>query len=161
MIINVERTRSLLARGIDLVLTTIAWILFVILLYRGVVDSGTGPESGPRPIVPDALSTFDTLTLYVIVALINAAILIGWALYNQMRFRGRNRRQSIGDLSDQKIAESFKVKISSLEELRTSRFAVVFHDEGGEIRDIQGRASLPVRKLVAGYLEDQHCSADL
>lgn len=150
MIINVGRTRSLLARVVDLVLTIIAWILFVILLYRGVVDSGTGPESGPRPIVPDALSTLDTLTLYVIVALINAAILIGWALYNQMRFRGRDRRQPIGVLSDRKLAESFKVKISSLEELRASRFAVVFHDEGGEIRDIQGRKVIPAGNPVAG-----------
>ena len=148
MVINVEGSRSLLARTIDLVLTIIAWILFVILLYRGVVDSGTGPESGPRPIVPDALSTLDTLTLYVVVALINAAILIGWALYNQMRFRGRDRRQPIGVLSDRKLAESFKVKISSLEELRASRFAVVFHDEGGEIRDIQGRANLPIGNLL-------------
>jgi biofilm PGA synthesis protein PgaD len=150
MIINVERTRTLLARVIDLVLTIVAWILFVMLLYRGVVDSGTGPESGPRPIVPDALSTLDTLTLYIIVALINAAILIGWALYNQMRFRGRDRRQPIGPLSDNKIAESFRVKTSSLAELRGSRFAVVFHDEGGEIRDIQGRRIIPDGNPASG-----------
>lgn len=150
MIINVERTRSLPARLIDLVLTIIAWVLFVFLLYRGVVDSGTGPGSGPRPIVPDALSTLDTLTLYAIVALINAAILIGWAIYNQARFRGRNRRQPVGILSDRKLADSFNVKTSSLEELRASRLAVVFHDERGVIRDIQGRAAIPADSPVKG-----------
>lgn len=139
MIINVERTRPVLARAADLVVTIIAWILFIILLYRGVLDAGTKPQSGPRPLVPDLLSTFDTLTLYLLIALINAMILVGWALYNQFRFRGRDRREPIGALPDRKLARGFRVKEDVLKELRSTRSVVVFHDEEGNFAGMQHR----------------------
>lgn len=139
MIINVERTRPLYARAVDLVATVVAWILFVILLYRGVLDAGTDPVSGPRPIAPDLLSTFDTLSLYLVVALINAAILIGWALYNQFRFRGQDRRRPIAVLADHELAKRFRVKADALEELRANRSVVVYHNEHGDIFALRRR----------------------
>src|SRR3546814_11212882 len=99
MIINVSKTRSGTARLIDLVLTAIAWFVFLYLLFRGLFGSSIHQGAAPRPIVPGTFDTFDTLTLYVLVAVIKAAILFTWAVYNQVRFPGRQRRHSTGTLT--------------------------------------------------------------
>lgn len=148
MIINVSKTRSGTARLIDLVLTAIAWFVFLYLLFRGLFGSSIHQDAAPRPILPGTFDTFDTLTLYVIVAVINAAILFTWAVYNQVRFRGRERRNSAGDLTDRQLAQSYGLDGAAVDRLRSSPAAIVHHDANGNIASIDlhvGRAELAHR----------------
>ncbi|WP_336969804.1 poly-beta-1,6-N-acetyl-D-glucosamine biosynthesis protein PgaD [Sphingobium aromaticiconvertens] len=142
MIINVSNTRSRLARVIDLVVTAIAWLVFGYLLYRGLFAGSTGAGDAPRPIVPEALQTLHTVTLYVIVALVNAAILFAWAIYNQLRFRGQDRRSAISQASDHQLAQSYRVDTATLQQLRTKGPTIVYHDAHGRIADVLPRSGM-------------------
>jgi biofilm PGA synthesis protein PgaD len=50
-------------------------------------------------------TTLDTVTFYILVALVNGLVLIGWAKYNQFRFRveRRSRRPGWKTMSWQKV----------------------------------------------------------
>ena len=92
--------RRLLPRIIDVLLTAIAWVGFIYLIYKGLITAlAHSPYMGVRPF----FTTLDTVTFYILVALVNGLVLIGWAKYNQFRFRverrSRRYRKSLNDIS--------------------------------------------------------------
>ena len=96
--------RRLLPRIIDVLLTLIAWVGFLYLIYKGLITAlAHSPYMGVRPF----FTTLDTVTFYILVALVNGLVLIGWAKYNQFRFRVERRSRRPG-LEDHELAESLR-----------------------------------------------------
>ncbi|CAB3921619.1 poly-beta-1,6-N-acetyl-D-glucosamine biosynthesis protein PgaD [Achromobacter deleyi] len=147
MIITTQRSRA--GYLFDLLLTAVGWFAFVYLFGSGIAAILRGAASGPQaPLWPTFLPTLHTLAGYALLALANAAVLVAWAVYNHLRFRGKDRRQPIDALNDHQLAMSFAVTPQQLAQLRGARVAVIHHSGDGEIRGIE--APRPRLAAVAG-----------
>ncbi|KQN57794.1 MULTISPECIES: poly-beta-1,6-N-acetyl-D-glucosamine biosynthesis protein PgaD [unclassified Erwinia] len=125
--------RSWLPRFIDLLLTLLAWCGFIWLFVTGLLHIlHSTPYGGPRPLS----SGMDTLTLYFAIALFNALVLIGWAKYNQLRFRTERRRRRPG-LDPDEVAESFAISESDVSVLSSNDLLRVTHDRQGRITGVE------------------------
>ncbi|MCY1531692.1 Biofilm PGA synthesis protein PgaD [compost metagenome] len=141
MIITTQRSRA--GYLFDLVLTAVGWFAFVYLFGAGILaivrDAAEGPGLAPWPaFVP----TMRTLSGYALLAAANAAVLVAWAVYNHLRFSGKDRRKPIKPLSDRRLAISFALTPAQLSHLRSARSAVIHHGPEGEITGIESRSPL-------------------
>ena len=110
-----------------------AWVGFIYLIYNGLVGYLIhSPYSGLRPI----FTTFNTLTFYALVAIVNGLVLIGWAKYNQLRFRVERRTRRPG-LEEKEVADSLRIAPEIALELNKGRVLTVFHNESGEIVNVE------------------------
>ncbi|CAB3631536.1 MAG: poly-beta-1,6-N-acetyl-D-glucosamine biosynthesis protein PgaD [Achromobacter pulmonis] len=142
MIITTKRSRA--GYLFDLLLTALGWIAFIYLFGAGIAAILRGAASGPQaPLWPTFLPTLHTLGSYAALALLNAAVLVAWAVYNHLRFAGKDRRQPIAPLDDRRLATSFAVTPRQITQLRAARIAVIHHGGDGQIQAIEmGRPHL-------------------
>ncbi|MEJ4045867.1 poly-beta-1,6-N-acetyl-D-glucosamine biosynthesis protein PgaD [Erwinia sp. SLM-02] len=125
--------RGWVPRVIDFVLTLFGWGGFIWLFTTGLLKVlQTMPFSGPRPLV----SGLSTLTLYIGIGLFNALLLIGWAKYNQLRFRTERRRRRPG-LEPVEVARSFDISQQDVGLLSGSDRLRVYHDGDGRITQVE------------------------
>lgn len=125
--------RGWLPKAVDIVLTVIGWAGFVWLFITGLlVLINASPWGGPRPLT----SELTTLTLYVAIGLFNALVLIGWAKYNQVRFRVERRSRRPG-LAQQEVAKSFAITPQDVSTLSQNDVLKVHHDDHGQITAIE------------------------
>lgn len=125
--------RGWLPRLFDIVLTLIGWCGFVWLFCTGLLAMlKNTPWLGPRPLV----SELNTVTLYAAIAVFNALVLIGWAKYNQLRFRVERRSRRPG-LRPQEVAQSFAITPSEVALLSRHDLLRVHHDEHGHITEVE------------------------
>ncbi|NIY46476.1 poly-beta-1,6-N-acetyl-D-glucosamine biosynthesis protein PgaD [Cedecea colo] len=123
----------LVPRVMDTILTLAAWIGFSYLIYNGLLTAlAHSPFIGIRPF----LTTLNTVTFYVLVALINGLLLIGWAKYNQLRFRVERRNRRPG-LEKKELAASLHLTEQAAYGLNHGRVLTVFHNESGEIDHVE------------------------
>ena len=124
---------KLIPRLLDILLTLMAWAGFIYMIYNGLINYLVhSPYSGIRPI----LTTFNTVTFYAIVAIVNGLVLIGWAKYNQLRFRVERRSRRPG-LEENEVADSLHIATEIALELNKGRVLTVFHNESGEIVNVE------------------------
>lgn len=71
----------------------------------------------------------------MLVALINGLVLIGWAKYNQYRFRVERRNRRPG-LEHHELAESMRITPELVTELNKAVVLTVHHHENGEISHV-------------------------
>ena len=114
--------RSQLLRVIDIVLTIIAWVGFLWLIYQGIALV-LGAHTWTLII--------GTLVFYALIALANSVLLILWARYNQARFR-EERRERREALSEGQLALRFGLIPDVLEKLYRAQIARVYYDEDGK-----------------------------
>ena len=134
--------RSPVAAAVDATLTFLAWVGFTYLIANGVIAALEGRLDGPAlPFWSALLPTINTLLIYVIAAVVNGAVLIAWARYNRLRFRGLDRRRPCGTLADKRCSLSFCSSESQLSQLQSCRIGVVHHDAQGLITGVDSRAS--------------------
>lgn len=132
--------RRMLPKLIDSLLTLIAWGGFLWLIYHGVISVlHMQPEV---EIQPFSLS-FSTITLYLLIALVNSLLLILWAKYNQRRFR-TERRTRREELSDDQLAIHFGVTPEILQQLNQSQIMVVNYNHDGTTLQVSVKRKLPV-----------------
>lgn len=125
--------RRWLPRIIDAALTLLGWCGFIWLFVQGLLKTlQTMPFSGPRPLE----SGLSTLTLYIAIGLFNALLLIGWAKYNQIRFRVERRRHRPG-LELQEVAQSFAISPQDVSRLNSHDVLRVHHDRFGKITRVE------------------------
>lgn len=157
-LIFTERRR--MPRLVDVALTLLAWGVFIWLIYNGLalaLDRSHQTEIRPFFI------TLDTLTIYTVVALFNGLVLIGWAKYNQYRFRVERRRRKAG-LEEPELATSLHISENLTHQLSEARVMTVYHDDKGDIDHIEGvgpaqdDALLPenVIRLDSLFAHDHH-----
>ncbi|MBE9502843.1 MAG: poly-beta-1,6-N-acetyl-D-glucosamine biosynthesis protein PgaD [Proteobacteria bacterium] len=74
---------------------------------------------------------------YGMVTLIISICLLGWAFYNQLRFRNKDRRKEAPLPSSQALADFFGVNVAHLEKSRKAKRLIVRFDDTGQIRNIE------------------------
>lgn len=132
MIIRTSRSRVGLL--LDAILTLIGWAAFVTLFGTGILAILRGAAGGPdASLVPTFLPTLGTLSTYAAIALFNAAILVGWAVYNHRRFAGLDRRKPIDPVSVAQTARSFSLTMTEVNELKSAKVVTVYHHPRGDI----------------------------
>jgi biofilm PGA synthesis protein PgaD len=122
----------------DVALTAALWFgyiylssdFFLFLAEEFFWMIGTGPESPRLHLVLDVLPTVGT---YAIVAIANAAVLILWALYNQVRFRGKERRKASPIVTVDDFARMYEVSVAEVAAWQRARILIVHHDENGRL----------------------------
>jgi biofilm PGA synthesis protein PgaD len=147
LIIDKSSTRSAWARGLDWVLSALAWLLYLYMIREVFIDlyyittqSFTWMFDGSgRPSVAAMERFFSTLRLYGVVVLANGAILIVWALYNQLRFRGQYRRIADRTVSVEDLATLYRLPASDIAHWQVSRILVMQHDADGTLTNVAAK----------------------
>lgn len=131
-------------------ITFIAWSLGIGFVYEHMVDL-----AGYRGLTR-------LLGIYGIVILTMGGSLIGWALYNYLRFRGVERRSARAPVSAEMLASSYRLNPSDLKSWQSARRLVIHQDQHCNIVRIDARnhnwqrkellPELPVAKLKVRYL---------
>ena len=128
----ISTSRSSVGFFFDVLLTVIGWIAFVYLFGAGILAILHGAAEGPEAsLLPTFLPTLGTLSTYALIAAINAAILICWALYNHWRFTGLDRRKPIDAVSIVRAARSFSVTVNAVSGMRAAKILTVHHNAEG------------------------------
>ncbi|WP_313379659.1 poly-beta-1,6-N-acetyl-D-glucosamine biosynthesis protein PgaD [Achromobacter insolitus] len=136
MIITTQRSRA--GYLFDLVLTAIGWFAFVYLFGSGILAILRAAAGGPDvSLWPVFLPTVNTLWGYAVLALVNAGVLVAWAIYNHRKFAGKDRRKPIKPLSDRRLAASFAITPAQLTQLRSARTCIIHHGAAGDITGIE------------------------
>ncbi|NUT13533.1 MAG: poly-beta-1,6-N-acetyl-D-glucosamine biosynthesis protein PgaD [Cupriavidus sp.] len=146
------RTRGARLRWLfDAVLTALAWAGFFYLGASGIRAILEEASAGPDvPFWAALLPTMGTLTVYVLVGLFNGIVLLSWALYNQYRFAGLDRRKPLPALHIDELARSFGLPGQRVRALQMAKVAVVDHTHEGEVAEVRAVASWGERVLLPG-----------
>lgn len=118
----------------DTIGTTILWLLYLALVrvaILGVLDLLHGQITslqGAR-----VLAVLPTLAGYAMFIGINAAVLIGWAVYNWVRFHGPDRRRAIRPVTSDDVARHFGVEPEVARSMATARIGILHHREDGGV----------------------------
>ncbi|MGS1006035.1 poly-beta-1,6-N-acetyl-D-glucosamine biosynthesis protein PgaD [Achromobacter anxifer] len=136
MIITTQRSRA--GYLFDLALTAIGWFAFVYLFGAGILAILRAAAGGPDvSLWPVFLPTVHTLWGYALLAVVNAGVLVAWAVYNHRKFAGRDRRKPIKPVGDRRVAASFAISPAQLMQVRSSRTCTVHHGAAGDITGIE------------------------
>ncbi|MCC6209165.1 MAG: poly-beta-1,6-N-acetyl-D-glucosamine biosynthesis protein PgaD [Gammaproteobacteria bacterium] len=107
------------------VISLLAWLFGAERFYQAmIVNSGL-----------DTL--LDLLGLYSVVILVMGAILSSWAWYNQIRFRGREKRRASPSVTADEIQSFFALRTEQLDLARYAKHVVIEHDEDGKVKDVR------------------------
>ncbi|MDC9613275.1 poly-beta-1,6-N-acetyl-D-glucosamine biosynthesis protein PgaD [Xenorhabdus khoisanae] len=129
--------QRLLPRLIDILLTILAWGGFIYLFMLGLLNSS---HNGPRPFAAIFTLEVGVIALYIAIAVFNALLLIGWAKYNQRRFR-IERRHHRPTLTHAEVAKSLTLEQKLLDVLRQSKVSSITYDNHGHIIGINEKPS--------------------
>ncbi|ART82241.1 poly-beta-1,6-N-acetyl-D-glucosamine biosynthesis protein PgaD [Oceanisphaera profunda] len=123
--------RRILPKLLDSLLTIIAWVGFIWLIYHGVVTVLHAQSEGGDPLS----LTLGTVIFYLLIALANSLLLILWAKYNQRRFR-TERRIRPQELPHGQLAIQFGLTQETLEQLNQSQIVVVSYNNDGTALEV-------------------------
>ena len=106
-------------------ISLVAWLLGIELFHREM-------------IVLDGLrGLLDLLGWYGLTIALLGGCYTGWALYNQLRFRGKSRRRSPPPVEPLELAAAFDIEPALILPLQEAKRIVIVHDEEGRIRAIK------------------------
>lgn len=121
---------------VDVILTVVAWVGLLYLLFRGLWPLFASRISEPA-IDNSAFDALGTLEIYLWVALVNALILIGWARYQQRKSRSfAQRRLPSPVIDDAGLSKSFKLSDDRFQKLRTPGVMTIHNDQEGDISNV-------------------------
>ena len=107
------------------VISLVAWLLGIESFYdQMIVQAGL-----------EALQ--ELLGLYTTVIMALGLALTGWALYNQIRFRGRERRMSHPTIGNEETARFFAIEPAMVERLQAAKLVEITHSEDGRLQAIR------------------------
>ncbi|KAF1031222.1 MAG: Biofilm PGA synthesis protein PgaD [Pseudomonas sp.] len=136
-------------QAIDVCLTLLAWAGLVTLLVRGLVPM-LDSHGGPRIEAP-IFAAMQTVQIYAWIALVNAALLIGWARYQKRRSDSfAQRRSAIPSLTDKGLIKSFSLDAQAFRKLQQPGVLVIHNDdEGGVAKVVAREAERPALRVVS------------
>ncbi|MBC8946656.1 poly-beta-1,6-N-acetyl-D-glucosamine biosynthesis protein PgaD [Xenorhabdus indica] len=134
--------QRLLPRLIDIILTIIAWAGFTYLFIVGLFNS---PHHGPKPVTSVFTSEVSSIVLYIIIAIFNSLLLIGWARYNQIRFRIERRRHR-PVLNNEELAKSFSLEPQLMNRLNQGKVSSITYNTHGHMIGITEKSNQLVSK---------------
>ena len=133
-------------RNLYAILSVLGWIIWLYLFVPLITLVGWifGYHRLDRFVLSSPRESAYTLTLYMVVIALAGATLVLWALYNLLRFRGKERRTQPHNVTEDALAAEFHIETSQLWRLQRSRIARVHCDDDGNISEIKyGSLNLP------------------
>ena len=140
---NWTKRPAWLRRG-EWVVSALMWLLYFYLIREALIDlydlaidayewAFTGAE---RPYLPAISRFLETLRIYGLVILLNAGIFIGWALYNNIRFQGPDRRRSSPLVSVADLALLYVRPEEEISQWQNARILVMHHSADGTLTEV-------------------------
>ena len=77
-----------------------------------------------------------TLENYGMIILANGALLIAWAIYNQIRYGGLDRHVALDPVEPVDLAKLYGVPVSEVAAWQAARILTMRHDSDGTIRNV-------------------------
>lgn len=134
----IHTPRHWLPRLVDIVLTVIAWLVFIWLMYNGIIDLIDDQKQGPRiEMGTQLLSGLDSLLLYLVLSLLVACILSVWAAYRKRQAAGFERRKRVPIMSDTTLSGSFGVDPRLMKLLQEQQVLTVHNDDDGHLLSVE------------------------
>tara|TARA_R110000822_G_scaffold21702_1_gene68341 strand:+ start:5931 stop:6416 length:486 start_codon:yes stop_codon:yes gene_type:complete len=134
----IHTPRHWLPQLVDIILTIIAWVVFVWLMYNGIVDLIDDQRQGPRiEMGTQLLSGLDSLLLYLVLSLMVAGILSIWAVYRRKQADKFERRKRVPDISDTTLSSSFGVDPRLMKLLQEQQVLTVHNDDDGHLLSVE------------------------
>jgi biofilm PGA synthesis protein PgaD len=140
-IITASEDVSILIRIRDIVLTAALWVLyfyFIRAAFPFIGDLGRWAFNGFNDIsqYPN-LKIMTTIQDYGQVAGVMAVLYLGWAVYNMLRFRGRQRRKPRPNVTAEDLANLYGFSTESVESWQEASSLIMHHDEHGHLTDVK------------------------
>jgi biofilm PGA synthesis protein PgaD len=127
------------------------WIVYLYLIQDAFIDLYTLVDEAaqwmflhaPRPDLPSMFGLMETLGDYAVVIAVNGAILIGWALYNQFRFRGRDNRKAIAAIGPAELGDFHGFSDADVARWQQARTLLITHDADGKVLAVMPPSATP------------------
>jgi biofilm PGA synthesis protein PgaD len=140
-LIFTDASRPLWSRLRDAVLTAALWGLYIWLnrdLFIVLRDiPGWVAGGGMTPAIRQAIGLVETLGTYSAVVAVNTLMVVAWALYNQLRFRGKERRRFSQAVSPAEIAERYGRSADEICAWQEARILVIYHGSDDQIEHVE------------------------
>jgi len=157
MIIDNSRKRSAWSRRRDWLLSAAMWLLYLFLIRQALVDLYELARDllqwrfwgADRPSLPAISRFLDILKDYGLVILANGAILILWALYNQVRFGGPELRVARPPVGVADLAELYGLPAEDIAVWQRSRILTMDHGPDGALVKVTAKKPRPAASLAA------------
>jgi poly-beta-1,6-N-acetyl-D-glucosamine biosynthesis protein PgaD len=126
------------------VLTAALWGLYIwlnrdlFIVLRDIPRWMAG--DGITPAIRQAVGLVETLGAYSAVVAVNALAVVAWALYNQLRFRGKERRRFSPAVSPAEIAERYGRSADEIRAWQEARILVIYHGSDDQIEHVETEA---------------------
>jgi len=141
LIINRPELQSTSQRVIYPLITFAFWILWIYiwLPLLSLIAWGFGVQLFyDEMILENGAEVFFKLAgNYAMIIILMAAALLGWARYNWVRFRKKERRRAAETLSPEEVAEYFQVDTEELIIWHDAKRVVVQHNQQGDVERVE------------------------
>lgn len=148
------KRRRMMFSGITLLAWFVWFYLFLPLISLGAWWIGIESFS-TYMLEPVTRSYLLSLTGYAIVVAVTALIIISWSRYNQARFGGPDRRKPMPPVTQEMIAQRFRVDEAMLEKIQNARTIDLNFDPTGQL------AHPTIRESLDGSSPDSESSDQL
>jgi poly-beta-1,6-N-acetyl-D-glucosamine biosynthesis protein PgaD len=132
---------SLLIRLRDISLTVALWVIylyfiresfpFAIDLFHWIANGFDNISQYPN------LKIMSTIQAYGQVAAVMTVIYLGWAMYNMLRFRGRQRRRARANVTPDDLANMYGFSVETVTAWQDAPSLVMHHDAEGHLTDVK------------------------
>lgn len=137
IIILASSTKSFWIRARDVILCIGLWYIYFILMqdfFQFLSTIMAWKVFGEaRPGLQAALDILDTMKIYMFIIIALGSSLISWAIYNQARFRGRERRKAAPMVTIDDMAKFYNQNPDDVGQWREARIMVMHHDARGAL----------------------------
>jgi poly-beta-1,6-N-acetyl-D-glucosamine biosynthesis protein PgaD len=132
---------SVLIRLRDILLTAALWIIYLYFIRDSLpfvedLFSWIGHGFDDIAQYPN-LKIMSTIQAYGQVAGVMTVVYLGWALYNMLRFRGRQRRKARAGVMPEDLANMYGFSTETVVAWQDANSLVMHHDAEGHLTDVK------------------------
>ncbi len=115
----------------------VAWLFGFKLFYQHMI------------VLQGLQGLLDLAGWYGLVIAMLGISLLGWALYNQLRFRGREKRRYQEMIKPHELAAFYRIDPKLIPRLQHAKRILISHDESGHIQAIKSWQTKNDRRLTS------------
>ena len=140
-IISESEDVSWLAKVRDVILMIFLWVIYIYFIRESwpfVSDLARWASNGFDNYTKyPALEIIPMIQAYGQVAGVMTVLYLGWALYNMLRFRGRQRRKPRANVAPEDLATMYGFSTEAVTEWQEAPLMTMTHDEDGHLTDVK------------------------
>ena len=140
-IIDASDDVSIWIRLRDIILTVALWAIYLYFIrdaWPFVVQLVQWAMNGFDDLSQYSdLKIVPTIQSYGQVAAVMTTIYLGWAIYNMLRFRGRQRRKPRAAVAPEDLASMYGFSTETVEAWQEASSLVMTHDTQGHLTDVK------------------------